>query len=198
MALVQALIQGRNITPRSNKLLSIILLLGFAVSVLLRLSVGGAGAAQSSLAGLVFAGFLIALSVGAGLGTRLSRKAIIIGIFGGVFLCVPAFFAHSNGAHPYGSYLNWAIVVSIVALAEEAFFRGVLFEAVQKWRGETAAILIAAAAFAALHIPLYGWHVVPLDFTVGVWLGALRAVSGSWVAPGISHTLADLAGWWII
>ena len=36
-----------------------------------------------------------------------------------------------------------------------------------------------------------------LDLAVGVWLGALRAVSGSVAVPAIAHTLADLAGWWL-
>jgi membrane protease YdiL (CAAX protease family) len=67
----------------------------------------------------------------------------------------------------------------------------------QRWKNENTAIFIAAIAFTVLHIPLYGWHVVPLDFTVGVWLGTIRAISGSWVAPGISHMLADLTGRWI-
>jgi membrane protease YdiL (CAAX protease family) len=67
----------------------------------------------------------------------------------------------------------------------------------RRWKNENTAIFIAAIAFTVLHIPLYGWHVVPLDFTVGVWLGAIRAISGSWVAPGISHMLADLTSWWI-
>jgi membrane protease YdiL (CAAX protease family) len=72
-----------------------------------------------------------------------------------------------------------------------------LYNLVKKWKGETAAILLSSLAFAALHIPLYGWHVLALDFCVGVWLGGLRAVSKSWIAPGIAHTLADLAGWWL-
>jgi membrane protease YdiL (CAAX protease family) len=87
--------------------------------------------------------------------------------------------------------------VSAVALAEEYFLRGALYEAVERWHGQTAAVVVGAVALAALHIPLYGFHVLPLDFAVGLWLGALRAIAGSPLAPGITHTVADLAGWWL-
>jgi membrane protease YdiL (CAAX protease family) len=185
------------ITPNKNLVVSTLLLAGFAVSLLLRLSVGGVSAAKSPAAGIVFGCCLLLLSIASGLSIKLNRKSLSIGVLGGMALCIPVFFAHKAGSNPYGNYLSWAIMVSFVALAEEAFFRGVLFNAVQKWQGEMAAIFIAALAFTVLHIPLYGWHVAPLDFTIGIWLGVLRAISGSWVAPGISHTLADLAGWWL-
>jgi membrane protease YdiL (CAAX protease family) len=38
----------------------------------------------------------------------------------------------------------------MVAIAEECFVRGALFDAVQQVRGDTAAVLIGAIAFAAL------------------------------------------------
>ena len=48
-----------------------------------------------------------------------------------------------------------------------------------------------------LHVPLYGWHVVPLDLGVGLFLGGLRLLTGGAVAPAVAHTVADLATWWI-
>lgn len=93
--------------------------------------------------------------------------------------------------------MTWAIVVALVALAEEAFLRGSLFEAIKAWHGSTWAIVITALAFTGLHIPIYGWSVVPLDFVVGLLLGQIRVVSKTWLAPGLAHTLADLAGWWL-
>jgi membrane protease YdiL (CAAX protease family) len=191
-AVARAAIPGRQL------LVSLLLAMGFLASMLLRLSVGGVSVAKSPVAGLAFGSCLMVLSFAAGLSTKFSGKSVFFGIFGGLALCGPAFFAHTSGALPGENYLNWAFIVGFVAIAEEAFFRGALFEAIQRWKGETPAILIAAIAFTALHIPLYGWHVVPLDFTVGIWLGSLRSISGAWLAPAISHTLADLAGWWLI
>jgi membrane protease YdiL (CAAX protease family) len=91
----------------------------------------------------------------------------------------------------------WAAVVTLVAVAEELLLRGALYEALLRWRGQYTAIAVTAIAFAALHIPLYGWAVVPLDLAVGLFLGVLRTVAGSVTAPAVTHTLADLAGWWL-
>ena len=88
-------------------------------------------------------------------------------------------------------------MVTLVAVAEELLLRGALFEALTRWRNENTAIAVSAVAFALLHVPVYGWHVLVLDLAVGVALGVLRAVSGSVTAPAITHVVADLAGWWL-
>ena len=36
-----------------------------------------------------------------------------------------------------------------------------------------------------------------VGFAVGLWLGALRRWSRTPAAPAVSHTLADLLGWWL-
>jgi membrane protease YdiL (CAAX protease family) len=190
-------IQRKIIPAKHIAAVSFILACAFVISILLRIAVGGVDVARSPTAGLVFAGCLIMLCIASGLRTKINSRICALGLLGGIFLCLPSIAAFPTGTHPYGSYINWAIVVSVVALAEEAFLRGVFFDAVSKWRGNTVACLVAALAFAALHVPLYGWHVLPLDFTVGMFLGALRIISGSWVAPGISHVFADLTSWWI-
>jgi membrane protease YdiL (CAAX protease family) len=58
-------------------------------------------------------------------------------------------------------------------------------------------VAVTSIVFALIHVPLYGWHVVPLDLGVGVFLGGLRLVSGSVAAPAIAHIGADLATWWL-
>ena len=120
------------------------------------------------------------------------------GLAGGVVLClVPLWHRlHHTGAGG-GAFPLWAAVVSLVAVAEELLLRGALFEALARWRDENTAIGVSAVAFALLHVPVYGWHVLPLDLAVGVALGVLRAVSGSVTAPAVTHVLADLAGWWL-
>jgi membrane protease YdiL (CAAX protease family) len=181
----------------ASYLRSMLLLLGFLVALILRLTIGGVSVAQSLLAGLVFAACLILLSVSVGTKTRIDRINIFTGIFGGIFLIIPAIIIKPSALHPSGNYLSWAAAVTIIAFAEEAFFRGALFDSLKEWGNETTAVIIAAVAFAALHIPLYGWKALPLDFAVGLFLGSLRVISRSWVAPGIAHTMADLIGWWL-
>ncbi len=181
-------------------LFSLVLILGFAAAVLLRVLVGGNNAAFSVPAALVFAGCLMLFTFASKTKLKFNNKVIFIGLAGGLFLCLPAVILKITGSsvnYSYGGFANWAVVAVVVALAEEAFLRGALYDAVNKWRGEKAAIVIAALLFAALHIPLYGWRVVPLDFAVGLWLGALRSISGTFVAPAIAHSIADLASWWI-
>jgi membrane protease YdiL (CAAX protease family) len=99
---------------------------------------------------------------------------------------------------PWHDFALWAPVVSTVALAEEILLRGLMFDVLQRSAGPIAAALVAAIAFALLHVPLYGPQALPVDLAVGLWLGALRLLAGSVAAPATAHVLADLAGWWLI
>ena len=176
---------------------------GFGLAVAVRLVVGGREVARSVPAGLVFGACLLLLCWAAGICVRISRRPVLIGLGGGLFLCLPALFGALSGsallgAHrPGGSFAGWALVVSFVAVAEELFLRGALYDAVTGWLGEAPAIVVGAVAFAGLHVPLYGWRVLPLDLAVGLWLGALRRWARTPTAPAVSHTLADLLGWWL-
>jgi membrane protease YdiL (CAAX protease family) len=188
------------VRPRRRMLIFIALALGFCAALYARILIGGYNAAGSILGGLFFAVCLYGLAFAAGTKIIMNRRIARIGALGGLFLCLPAIVIHFIGGgmtHSGGNYLTWALAVTVVVMAEEAFLRGALFDAVNSWLGQTAAVVIAAVAFAALHVPLYGWHVVPLDMAVGLWLGALRVISGSFVAPGIAHLIADLVGWWL-
>ena len=120
----------------------------------------------------------------------------------------------------------WALITIVVATAEELILRGVLFDAIYsaaggggslaetrtvadaaapderalagvEGRAVAVAVLATSLLFALIHVPLYGWHVVPLDFGVGVFLAGLRLASGSVTAPVIAHVVADLATWWV-
>lgn len=177
-----------------------LLVAGFAAALALRVVLGGATVADSRLAGLAFAACLSALAAAAGTRPTFGVRAAAFGVFGGVVLCLPGIVAKLSGAEPHrpaGAFLPWAVIVAVVAAAEEIFLRGALFDAVARWRGPVSAVAVGSVLFALLHVPLYGWHVVPLDLAVGVWLGALRVVTGSPTAPLTAHLTADLAGWWL-
>lgn len=92
----------------------------------------------------------------------------------------------------------WGALVIAVAVSEEVLLRGVLLDAVSRAAGPVAGAAVAAVAFAALHVPLYGWGAVPLDLAVGIWLGGLRLVAGSVAAPALAHSLADLGAPWLL
>lgn len=184
--------------PKAAKLL--LLICGFAVAVFIRTRMGGLSVGHSPVAGLVFALCLATLALTAGLNTLVSRKIVVWGLVGAAVLCLPVIISKLVGANqpvPEGNYFFWSLVVSAVAISEEAFLRGALYATVENWHGEALAIIVSAAAFALLHIPLYGMRSLPLNIVVGLWLGTVRATSGSWTAPAITHTVADLAAWWL-
>ncbi len=187
------------------------LLAGFAAALAVRVGVGGVGVAQSASAGLVFALTLAALSLAdrrwAGSWTRAAsrtgpgRGAVPAGLVGSALICGPAAVSHLTsgtvGGHPLTGFPQWVAVVAVVACAEELFLRGTLFGAAEDLAGAGPAVGLCAVVFALLHVPLYGWHVLPLDTAVGVVLGGLRVWSRTWVAPAVAHVTADVAGWFL-
>lgn len=175
------------------------LAVGFAAAVAIRVAVAGPAGAVSVRAGLAFAVALGAMALVARPGARVTRVAVVAGFVGAVVLALPALVSRGVAdTHPAGGFTGWALATAVVATAEEAFLRGALFDALERWRGSDLAVVGAAVAFALLHVPLYGWHVVPLDFAVGLALGALRLATGTWTAPALAHVGADLAGWWLV
>jgi membrane protease YdiL (CAAX protease family) len=178
---------------------AITLAMGLAAAVALRVALAGAAGASSLRAGLIFAFALTLLAVLARTTATVSVRALAIGAAGAVVLVLPVLLTRGvSVVHPAGSYLGWATATAVVATAEEAFLRGALFDALDRWRGANVAVVGAAVAFALLHVPLYGWHVLPLDLAVGLALGALRLAAGTWTAPAVAHVGADLAGWWLV
>ena len=176
------------------------LLAAFAVAVALRVEVGGPGVARSAGAGWLFAGSLLALALAAGTRCVVTARAIWLGLLGAAVICAPVVLRQAVLARPlYGAagFGSWALVVVVVATAEEIFLRGALYDAACELAGPSVAVLVAACCFAGLHVPLYGWHVLPLDLAVGIVLGGLRQVSGTPTAPAAAHSVADLAGWFL-
>jgi membrane protease YdiL (CAAX protease family) len=154
------------------------------------------------LTGLAFGVVLCAVALAAGeRSTMPSIGTIAIGVAGGAVLVAVAVIVSAGGpprlfapAAPFGP---WAAITVLVAIGEEAVLRGALFDAIDEAGGVVAAIVMTSVAFALIHVPLYGWHVVPLDLGVGIWFAGLRLVSGRVAAPAIAHAIADLATWWL-
>jgi membrane protease YdiL (CAAX protease family) len=176
-----------------------LVLVGLALAVAVRVVVAGGQGARSVPAGVAFGLILLALAFVAGFERPSVRPRVWVwGLAGALVLCLPPLWhrLHAVGATS-GGFAVWASVVTLVAVAEEVLLRGALFEAVTRWHGENTAITVSAVAFALLHVPIYGWTVLPLDLAVGVALGVLRVVSRSVTAPAVTHVVADLAGWWL-
>ena len=171
----------------------------FAGAVVVRAALAGPAGARSVGASLTFATVLALLAVGSRARPQLSLRIVLLGVGIAALLVLPAaLHLGVRASLPANAFASWAVLTAFVAGAEEAFLRGALFDAVQRRHSADAAVVVAAIAFAALHVPLYGWHVVPLDFAVGLVLGATRLVAGTWTAPAIAHIGADLGGWWLL
>jgi membrane protease YdiL (CAAX protease family) len=178
------------------------LLVGLAVVVSARWAATIAGTGDAMAIGLAFS---LALLVVGGFASRpLTRPSLVtipIGLAGGAVLVGLALVARAGGPGPSltpaVAFAPWAAVTISIATGEELILRGALFTALERAGGLVVAVALTSVAFALMHVPLYGWHVVPLDLGVGIFLGGLRLAGGGWIGPAIAHAVADLATWWL-
>jgi membrane protease YdiL (CAAX protease family) len=186
-----------------------LLVAGLAAVVGARWAATVGGVAGSITVGLLFGAALLALAALGGRPTieRNLPAAALTGVAGGLVLVAIALVARLSVsssplpsglfAGPAALFVPWVGITVVVATAEELVLRGALFRAIEASGGLVAAIVVTTLAFALMHVPLYGWHVVPLDLGVGLWLAGLRLLSGGVVAPALAHVIADLATWWL-
>ena len=80
---------------------------------------------------------------------------------------------------------------TLAAVAEEAFFRRLVYSALAP-SGAAIAITGSALLFALVHLTVYGAWVLPIDLAAGLVLGWQRWATGSWRAPAITHAAANL------
>jgi membrane protease YdiL (CAAX protease family) len=186
-----------------------LLLGGLAAVVVLRYAASQAGVADPIAAGVAFGIALVALAQVGGAPVAASialprPRSIAIGLVGGLFLVGLALLGRALAGAPSlpsvfraDLFPAWALATVLVASGEEAVLRGRLLDRLAGPLGLAAAVGITSLAFALMHVPFYGWRVVPLDLGVGLFLAGLRLASRGLVAPAIAHALADLATWWL-
>ncbi|HTS66754.1 MAG TPA: CPBP family intramembrane glutamic endopeptidase [Candidatus Acidoferrales bacterium] len=91
-------------------------------------------------------------------------------------------------------FLGW---LTVLALAEEFFFRGVLQGWLEEWMRSPAAALVATSiAFGAVHLwfrQFPNWKWVAIAGTLGWFCGRARNRAGSIRAGMVTHTLAIVA-----
>ncbi|HXA29304.1 MAG TPA: CPBP family intramembrane glutamic endopeptidase [Candidatus Angelobacter sp.] len=198
------------------------LLAGVGVALVARVVVAGsAGPAQSVPAALVFSVLLFGVAAakflssqaplphvaveGAqrGTGVRGRSRVVALGAAGGgvlvlLVVLLPGLPVQLWPRPSAAAAVPWTLLVACIAVAEEVVFRGVLFDAVARLGGAVCAAVVCALAFAAVHVPLYGWRALPLDLGVGLWLGGLRVLSGGVIAPAVAHAVADCGAWLVL
>jgi hypothetical protein len=178
------------------------LLAGLAVAAAARSALPSGSVGEGLLTGAGFGSALVALAVASGWrGGPVGRWTVLAGLLGGAVLVSLAVVLAPPFSPPLlrtgAPFVPWLAVTALVAVAEEAVFRGVLFDALEHRGGSVAAVAVTTIAFALMHVPLYGWQVVPLDLGVGLFLGGLRLAGGGVAAPAVAHFIADVATWWL-
>jgi len=96
------------------------------------------------------------------------------------------------GGRPVASPLAaWSLPLALLAaVAEEALFRRAAYSALER-HGVIVAVGATAVAFALIHVPLYGWAVLPVDLGAGLLLSWQRWASGTWTVPAATHAAAN-------
>lgn len=90
------------------------------------------------------------------------------------------------------SVTAWGLVATVgAAIAEEAFFRRMLFSHVAV-HGPAVAIIVTALLFALVHLHAYGPRPIAINLAAGMLFGWQRWASGSWTSPAATHVAANL------
>lgn len=128
---------------------------------------------------------VVGITVGLG-----SLLQLLAGLFDRELPHVQETLQDSTRASGIASFTILAIVV-LAPLAEELFFRGMLFQALHKRMPLWPAIGLSSIAFGISHVEPV---VVVLTFAFGLYLAWVFRRRGSLVAPIVAHMIFNLAG----
>lgn len=92
---------------------------------------------------------------------------------------------------PAAATVSVVVLNSLAAVAEEAFFRRLVY-GLLVGRGEAVAVVGSAVAFAVVHVSVWGMWVLPLDLAAGLMLSWQRWASGRWWVPAATHVGANI------
>ena len=118
---------------------------------------------------------------------RAALPVLAIGI--GAFAVGRALVAGSPPPAPATAFV--IALNTLAAVAEEAFFRRLVYGALLA-AGPVAAVVGSAMLFAAVHVTVYGFWVLPLDLAAGLLFGWQRQATGSWAVPAVTHAAANV------
>lgn len=87
--------------------------------------------------------------------------------------------------------LRSVALTTLAAVSEEAFFRRLAYGVAAGW-GPVVAVVASSVMFAAVHVTVWGWGVLPLDLAAGLVLGWQRWACGRWTVPAATHAAANV------
>jgi len=97
----------------------------------------------------------------------------------------------AGGRAPAPALATYVVLNTLAAVAEEAFFRRLLYGLLEP-HGQALAAGGAAAAFAVVHLTVWGAWALPLDLAAGLVLSWQRATTGRWSVPAFTHAAANV------
>jgi membrane protease YdiL (CAAX protease family) len=121
-------------------------------------------------------------------------RSLVAGLVVGGVLLVPGVLG-AVSARPLDGFWGWAAIAAGIAVLEEITIRGVLYRRWLEEAGPLAAVITTSVVFALIHLPRYGLSAMPLDLSVGLALGGLRALTGRILPCAVAHTIADWGAW---
>ena len=97
-----------------------------------------------------------------------------------------------GGGHPPVPFAaRFILLNTLAAVAEEAFFRRLLYGALER-HGAALAVVGSTVLFAVVHVTVYGWWVLPIDLAAGLVLSWQRWATGGWTVPAVTHVAANV------
>ncbi|MEO5936833.1 MAG: type II CAAX endopeptidase family protein [Terriglobales bacterium] len=125
-------------------------------------------------------------AAGAGLGVML---AFLVQLLSAVLPFPKSLPMHEYFREIGFAYMMAAFAILVAPLAEEVFFRGLVFPVLVRSMGQVAAIVVTGATFSLMHRTQLAWAWAPLLvlFGVGAMLTLIRARTNSVAASWIVH-----------
>jgi membrane protease YdiL (CAAX protease family) len=121
-------------------------------------------------------------------------RSLVTGLAVGGVLLLPGLLGPLS-ARSLDGFWGWAAIAAGVAVLEEITIRGVLYRRWLEEAGPLVAVVATSVVFALIHLPRYGLSAMPVDASVGLALGGLRALSGRILPCAVAHTIADWGAW---
>jgi len=90
------------------------------------------------------------------------------------------------------SVLSPILFYLAVALAEEIWFRGLIFKALYDWRGAILAIFGSAILFGLMHVPMHGKEGFLFSLSIGLPYAVVRLKTGNILGLAVIHWLTNL------
>ncbi len=124
---------------------------------------------------------------GIGRGLILAAFVIAVTVAFALMLQLPVSLAPLSS-----SLLSPVVFYLAVALGEELWFRGLIFQGIYDWRGPVAAVAGSALLFGLLHVPLQGWQGISFSLSMGLPFAIIRLKANNIIGLILAHWLINL------